>query len=101
MASASAGSRGRGVQEAVVEAVRCGRIDHLDEDLRLALELVEALTATPARVDGQLYQRLRASFSERALLELATAITWKNYLARFNRLYAVSDPGTFASNTEV
>jgi alkylhydroperoxidase family enzyme len=52
-------------------------------------------------VDQELYQRLRESFSERALLELATAITWKNYLARLNRLYAVNDPGTFAPKPEV
>lgn len=85
----------------MIEAVRCGNLEAVQGDLRLALELAEALTATPARVDQELYQRLRESFSERALLELATAITWKNYLARLNRLYAVNDPGTFAPKPEV
>ena len=53
------------------------------------VQLAEALTATPAIVDDDLYQRLCEHFSQPALLELVTAIAWKNYLARFNRLYAV------------
>jgi len=40
-------------------------------------------------VPESLSRRLEQQFSPAALVELTSAITWKNYLARFNRVYGV------------
>jgi len=56
---------------------------------RLVLRLTVALTKTPANVDDQLFDALREQFSEPQLVELATAIAWENYRARFNRTFGI------------
>jgi alkylhydroperoxidase family enzyme len=60
---------------------------------RLALRLTVALTRTPAAVDDELFAALRLEFSEPQLVELATAIAWENYRARFNRTFNVLPEG--------
>ena len=52
-----------------------------------------SLTKTPATVDDQLFAALRAEFTEPQLVELATAIAWENYRARFNRTFAILADG--------
>jgi alkylhydroperoxidase family enzyme len=52
---------------------------------RLVLRLAVALTKTPASVSDDLFANLGREFSEPQLVELATAIAWENYRARFNR----------------
>jgi alkylhydroperoxidase family enzyme len=44
-------------------------------------------------VDDQLFAALRAEFTEPQLVELATAIAWENYRARFNRTFAILADG--------
>ena len=56
---------------------------------RLALRLAVALTRTPADVDDDLFTALRSEFSEQQITELATAIAWENYRARFNRTFGI------------
>jgi alkylhydroperoxidase family enzyme len=60
---------------------------------RLALRLAVAMTRTPASVDDELFAALRREFSEPQLAELATAIAWENYRARFNRAFGVLAEG--------
>lgn len=60
---------------------------------KLVLRLTVALTRTPANVDDQLFGDLRAAFSEPQIVELATAIAWENYRARFNRTFGVLAEG--------
>jgi alkylhydroperoxidase family enzyme len=60
---------------------------------KLALRLTVALTRTPANVDDQLFADLRSAFSEPQLVELATAIAWENYRARFNRTFGILAEG--------
>jgi alkylhydroperoxidase family enzyme len=60
---------------------------------KLVLRLTVALTRTPANVDDQLFSDLRAEFSEQQLVELATAIAWENYRARFNRTFGILAEG--------
>jgi alkylhydroperoxidase family enzyme len=60
---------------------------------KLALRLTVALTRTPASVDDRLFAGLRAQFSEPQLVELATAIAWENYRARFNRTFGILAEG--------
>lgn len=60
---------------------------------KLVLWLTVALTRTPANVDDELFSALGAHFSEAQLVELATAITWENYRARFNRTFGILAEG--------
>ena len=60
---------------------------------RLVLRLTVALTRTPASVDDALFADLRREFSEPQLVELATAIAWENYRARFNRTFGIGAEG--------
>jgi alkylhydroperoxidase family enzyme len=60
---------------------------------KLVLRLTVALTRTPATVDDTLFAALRREFSEPQLVELATAIAWENYRARFNRTFAIAAEG--------
>jgi alkylhydroperoxidase family enzyme len=60
---------------------------------KLVLRLTVALTKTPATVDDDLFAQLRSQFSEPQLVELATAIAWENYRARFNRTFGILAEG--------
>jgi len=60
---------------------------------KLGLRLTVALTKTPANVDDELFSDLRREFSEAQLVELATAIAWENYRARFNRTFGILAEG--------
>jgi alkylhydroperoxidase family enzyme len=57
------------------------------------LRLAVALTRTPASVSDELFTALRQAFTEPQLVELATAIGWENYRARFNRTFAIASEG--------
>lgn len=57
------------------------------------LDLTVALAERPADVSKELRSRLRAEFSEPELVELASAIAWENYRARFNRVFDVGSGG--------
>lgn len=65
------------------------------EPERLAIELSDALTSTPADVSDDLYIKLRAQFSEEQLLELSAQISFENYRARLNRLYNAESDGLY------
>ena len=64
-----------------------------DQTERLVLRLAVALTKTPALVDDELFGSLRREFSEPQLVELAAAIAWENYRARFNRTFGILAEG--------
>jgi len=55
----------------------------------VVLRLADAMTATPAAVSAELFKELLGHFSERQLTELASALAWENYRARFNRVFLV------------
>jgi alkylhydroperoxidase family enzyme len=60
---------------------------------RLVLRLAVALTRTPVSVSDNLFAELRREFSEPQLVELATAIAWGNYRARFNCTFGIAAEG--------
>ena len=66
-----------------------------DERERLVLDLAVAMAGTPADIPDELRSRLSAEFDETQLVELAAAIAWENYRARFNRVFGVA-PGGFS-----
>ncbi len=60
---------------------------------RLILRLATAMTRTPAHIDDELFAQLQTEFSEEQLVELAAAMAWENYRARFNRVFGVEAEG--------
>ena len=75
-----------------------GLIDHrslasLSELEKLALDYAVALSDTPAEVSDELYAALREHLSEKQMVELTATVAFENYLARFNRGFAVEAIG--------
>jgi alkylhydroperoxidase family enzyme len=62
-------------------------------DERLVLDLAVEMSKTPVDVPAEVLARVRARFSEAELVELAAAIAWEGYRARFNRVFGVSAVG--------
>ena len=86
--------RKAGITEAQLhDLARFEESPEFDSNEKLALHLTVALTRTPATVDDQLFASLRTEFSEPQLVELATAIAWENYRARFNRTFGILAEG--------
>ena len=88
-------ARAAGVSEEDIVAVARGELDGFDSRERVALELAEALTVSPASVayadapqvvSGELLIRLRSAFSEPQIVELVATIGLWNALARFHRV---------------
>jgi alkylhydroperoxidase family enzyme len=52
-----------------------------------------ALSDTPAQVPEALFEALRAQLSEAQLVELSAVIAFENFLARFNRGFAIEAQG--------
>lgn len=64
-----------------------------DELERAALDLAVAMAAAPAEIPDELVARLREHLDERQLIELAAAIAWENYRARFDRVFRIQSSG--------
>jgi hypothetical protein len=56
---------------------------------RTCLAYADAMTRTPVDVPTELFERLRASFSEAQLVELTASIAWENYRARFDHAFGM------------
>jgi len=63
---------------------------------RLVIELADAMTDTPANISDDLYERLRNQFSEEQLMQLGGQIAFKNYRARWNRIFNVESDNLYA-----
>ncbi len=63
------------------------------EEERLVIELAEEMSEIPAEPPSGLLEVLRLRFDEAQLVELAAAIAWENYRARFNRVFGVRPVG--------
>ena len=59
----------------------------------MVLRLADAMTATPAAVSAELFKELLGHFSERQLTELASALAWENYRARFDHAFGIESSG--------
>ena len=57
------------------------------------LRFADLLTATPADVPDAIYDAVVKLVSEEGVVELASAIAWENYRARFNRAFEVESEG--------
>lgn len=57
------------------------------------LDLAAALAGAPVAPPPALLAALRRHFDEAQLVELAAALAWENYRARFNRVFGVRAVG--------
>ena len=64
-----------------------------DDVERTVLDLAVAMARAPTDIPPELMERLREHFDEKQLVELAAAIAWENYRARFNRVFGVRSSG--------
>jgi len=60
---------------------------------RSVLDLAVAMAQAPAEVPPALVTELRRHLDETQLVELAAAVAWENYRARFNRVFGVGPVG--------
>ncbi len=60
---------------------------------KLALELADAMTLTPADVGDDLRSSLLEHLTEGQLTELVAAVAWENHRARLNRALGVRSMG--------
>ncbi len=67
--------------------------DAFDETEKLVLEYAEAMTNTPVDVANELFDALRARFSEAQLVELTAEIAWENWRARFDHALEIRSQG--------
>ncbi|HTM22347.1 MAG TPA: hypothetical protein VL172_17625 [Kofleriaceae bacterium] len=62
---------------------------HFSDAEKAALRLADAMATTPAVVPDALFAELRRHFDEPQLVELASAIAWEHYRARFNKVFDI------------
>lgn len=66
-------------------------LDHFAEsDLysaeeKAALEYADAMTLSDQDVSNELFERIRANYSEAEIIELTEVIAWENASSKFNR----------------
>jgi alkylhydroperoxidase family enzyme len=63
---------------------------------RRVLDLAVAMAKTPADIPPALVDELRHDLDPAQLVELAAAIAWENYRARFNRVFGIRPAGFVA-----
>ena len=86
--------RAEGIRERdLLELTNHRESDAFSELEKLALDYAVCLSNTPAEVPDELFEKLRALLDEAQLMELTATAAWENYLARFNRGFAMEAEG--------
>jgi AhpD family alkylhydroperoxidase len=90
----SAHALDRGVSQEKIDELACFRSSSLFSDAeKSALEYAEAITATAIELDPLMADRLRKSFSDDAIIELAAVISHQNMSAKFNAALGIAAEG--------
>ena len=90
----AAGSSDAGATADQIRSIaRYEQSDHFSADERTVLRFADRLTVTPADVPEELYAAVITLFGEAGVVELASAIAWENYRARFNRAFEIENEG--------
>ncbi|HUQ39572.1 MAG TPA: hypothetical protein VM030_05415 [Acidimicrobiales bacterium] len=79
--------------ETLADLARFRESPRFDEVEKLALELADAMTATPAAVTDELRDALLGHLGRAQYVELASTIAWENHRARLNRALGVESSG--------
>ncbi len=83
-----------GASEEKVRQVEKARSSPLFDDReRVALEYAEAITVTGVGVSDELFERLRARFSEPEIVELTAAVALENFRSKFNTALRIEAQG--------
>lgn len=80
-------------EEQLWDLPRYRESEAFSEEERLVIDLAVEMAHTPVEVPPELMEKLRKHFDEAQLVELAAAIAWENYRARFNRVFGVEPVG--------
>jgi alkylhydroperoxidase family enzyme len=64
-----------------------------EESEKTALEYAEAVTFTDRRVTEELFERVRAHFSEAQIVELTAAVALENFRSKFNVALGIEAQG--------
>lgn len=67
--------------------------DLFSPEERLALEYAERITATDESVDDELFEALRAHFTEPQIVELTAGIAMENMRSKFNPALEIESQG--------
>jgi 4-carboxymuconolactone decarboxylase len=87
-------SRGEGINERKLQDLADFEGSSAFSELeKRVLRYTAALTLTPTEASQELFDRLREHFSPKQMVELASAIAWENFRARFNRGFGIEDEG--------
>ena len=80
-------------EEQLRDLPRYRESEAFSEEERLVIDLAVEMARVPVEVPPELMDKLRKHFDEPQLVELAAAIAWENYRARFNRVFGVRSAG--------
>jgi len=80
-------------QDKLRELSRWLESERFEPDEPLVLEYADGMTRTPVEVSDELFERLRARFDERQIVELTLAIALENFHARSNWAFGIESEG--------
>ena len=87
-------SRKAGIAEAKLRALPdYERSPLFTQEEVIVLRYAQAMTQTPLCVPDDLFDALKASYTERQLVELTLLIAWENCVARFNHALGIEADG--------
>ena len=66
-----------------------------DDRELVALEYADAITLSDRDVEDELFARLKAHFSDEAIVELTAVIAWENASSKFNRALRVESQNLY------
>jgi len=96
MDSNAAGGQREGASDEKIAAVYSYQTSELfTAGERVALELADAMTATPPNVTDELFARLQEHYNEAQIVELAAIVAQENYRSRFNTTFRIESEGTY------
>src|SRR5438105_7647347 len=96
MDSNAAGGQREGASDEKIAAVASYQTSDLFTPAeRVALELADAMTATPPNVTDELFARLQQHYDEAQLVELAAIVAQENFRSRFNTTFRVESQGMY------
>jgi alkylhydroperoxidase family enzyme len=92
--------RKAGLSDEKLRAVLGEDLSQFNETELLVIELADAMADTPSNISDDLFERLRAKFSEEQLLQLGGQIAFENYRARLNRIFDVESDELYSPNAQ-
>src|SRR3954453_4240475 len=93
--NAAGGQREGASDEKIAEIASYQTSEVFTPEERVALELADAMTATPPMVTDALFARLREHYTDAQLVELAAIVAQENFRSRFNPTFRIESAGQY------